>query len=51
MGSLVSDSEAMSVDLRPHDAAVLLRAEHAVARVLTETGEEATAYGAARCDR
>ena len=36
---------AMSVDTTPHhDAAKLLQAEHAVARVLVETCDEATAY-------
>jgi len=34
----------MSVDARHHDTAVLLRTEHAVARVLAESHEEATAY-------
>jgi PAS domain S-box-containing protein len=34
----------MSIDARHHDTAVLLRAEHAVARVLAESHDEATAY-------
>jgi PAS domain S-box-containing protein len=34
----------MSVDAQPHDAAVLLRTEHAVARVLAEACDEATAF-------
>jgi PAS domain S-box-containing protein len=34
----------MSVNARNHDAQVLLRTEHAVARVLTEAGDEATAF-------
>jgi PAS domain S-box-containing protein len=34
----------MTVDARHHDTAVLLRAEHAVARVLAESPGEATAY-------
>jgi PAS domain S-box-containing protein len=33
----------MSVDAQHHDAALLLRTEHAVARVLTEASDEATA--------
>src|SRR4051794_15847653 len=43
-GIVVPEGRGMSVDQRPHDAAVLLEAEHAVARVLTETGDEAAAY-------
>jgi PAS domain S-box-containing protein len=34
----------MGVDAQPHDAAVLLRTEHAVARVLVEACDEATAF-------
>jgi PAS domain S-box-containing protein len=34
----------MSVDAQPHDAAVLLRTEHAVARVLAEARDEAAAF-------
>jgi PAS domain S-box-containing protein len=34
----------MIADAQPHDAAVLLRTEHAVARVLTDVSDEATAY-------
>jgi PAS domain S-box-containing protein len=34
----------MTVDAQHHDAAVLLRTEHAVARVLAEAGDEASAY-------
>jgi hypothetical protein len=34
----------MSVDAQSHDASVLLRTEHAVARVLAEACDEATAY-------
>jgi PAS domain S-box-containing protein len=34
----------MGVDAQHHDAAVLLRAEHAVARVLAEASDEATAF-------
>jgi PAS domain S-box-containing protein len=34
----------MSVETQPHDAAVLLRTEHAVGRVLAEACDEATAF-------
>jgi PAS domain S-box-containing protein len=36
--------QAMSVDAQQHDASVLLRTEHAVARVLAGACDEATAY-------
>ena len=34
----------MSAHVQQHDAQVLLRTEHAVARVLTEACDEATAF-------
>src|SRR5512132_1130542 len=45
MGSLpIAPSRAMGVDAQHPDTAALLRTEHAVARVLAEASDEATAY-------